>query len=338
MIENNPDIWNAISSILNGNPSAEEKQLVEQWLLECENNSKMFMHLSKMGYSGNVEDALLAKETIYDIVQRKIGTHQYKQTLRIWQYVAAASVAILLVISGLQFIGPGSVSAVPDSNSVANIETINPNGIKSKIVLSDGTIVNLNSGSSLSYPAEFKKKQRSVILKGEAYFEVTRDKKHPFIVKTGNINIKVLGTHFNVNAYTDDNKIITSLLEGSVIIEKSISTAKHTESIILFPNQQAIFYKASNTINVQKVDANLIASWKDGQYYFNKENFVEITRKLEHGFNVKIKISSTELEKEVFSGIFDKGESIQNILDIMKKHRNFDYKYTANKIEIFKKL
>lgn len=333
--DNNPNIWNAISSVLNGNPSEEENLLVEQWFLESENNYKMFVHLSKMGNSGYLENAWLVKEKIYGIIQRKIGAQQYKRILRIWQYVAAASVVILIVISGLYLNRLDYVSVVPDAVSVANIETISPNGIKSKIVLSDGTIVDLNSGSSLSYPAVFKGKQRIVILKGEAYFDVAKDKKHPFIVKTGSMKIKVLGTHFNVKAYTDDDKIITSLLKGSVSIEKSISASEHTDSIVLLPNQQAILYKATQTIDVQKANADLFVLWKEGQYYFDNENLIEIARKLERGFNVNIKITSAKLKKEVFSGVFDKDENIMKILSIMKKHRDFDYRFTANNIEIF---
>ena len=335
MTDNNPDIWNSISSVINGNPSTEEKLLVEQWFLESENNHQMFVHLSEMGNSGDLENAWFVKEKIFGIVQRKIGAQQYKHTLRIWQYVAAASVAILIIIIGLYLIRLDFVSVVPESVSVANVETISPNGIKSKIVLSDGTIVDLNSGSSLSYPAVFKGKQRIVILKGEAYFDVAKDKKHPFIVKTGIMKIKVLGTHFNVKAYTDDDKIITSLLKGSVCIEKSISASEHTDSVVLLPNQQAILYKATQTINVQKANADLFVLWKEGQYYFDNENLIEIARKLERGFNVNIKITSAKLEKEVFSGVFDKDENILEILSIMKKHRDFDYKYTANNIEIF---
>jgi transmembrane sensor len=331
--ENNLEIWNAISSVLNGNPSFEEKQLVEQWLQESESNRLMFSHLSEMGYDGELEDAIQAKERIYNIVQRKIGAQQYKQNLRFWQYVAAASVAIILSIGGLYFIRPGIFSS--NSKAVANIETISSNGIKSKIVLSDGTIVDLNSRSSLSYPAVFNGKERVVQLNGEAYFEVAKDKHHPFIVKTGMMNIKVLGTHFNVNAYNNDDKTIVSLMEGAVNIEKLNTASKRTESITLLPNQQAILDKASDAISVQNVNASLFALWKEGQYYFENENFVEIARKLERGFNVSINITSVKLEKEVFSGVFDKGESIQRILDIMKKHRDFDYKYKDNKFEIF---
>lgn len=334
MTDSNPEIWNIISSVLNGNPSEEDTRLVEQWLLESEENRKTFAHISKIGYNGSLKKALLAKERIYDDVQRKIEVWKYKHTLRIWQYVAAASVAILITFSGY-LIKSNLVSVAPDTVSIANVETECPNGIKSKIILSDGTIVNLNSGSSLSYPAVFKGDQRAVLLKGEAYFDVAKDKKHPFIVKTGILSIKVLGTHFNVKAYADDDKITTSLLEGSVSIEKSISGSKQPEFLILSPNHQAILDKVSGMLKVQKVNASLFSSWKEGQYYFDGENLVEITQRLERGFNVNIKITSAKLKKEIFSGVFDKGENIQQILDMMKKHRSFDYKYRNNKIEIF---
>jgi transmembrane sensor len=327
MNNNNTDIWNAIASVLSGKCTAVEKQLIEQWLLENENNPKVYAHLLELGYVGSIEKALLAKERIYDTVQKKIAVHQYKHTLQIWKYIAIATVAMLLVLGSIIISKSGSVI-------IAKIITKTPNGVRSEITLPDGSIVDLNAGSSLSYPAQFQGKQREVVLNGEAFFRVKKDAKHPFIVKSNLLNMKVLGTSFNVKAYATDERIVTTLLEGSISIEKTISKSKQSGPLVITPNHQVVLDKISGSLKVQEVNASLIVSWKEGQLYFDGENFAEIARKLERNFNVQITIKSEKLKKEVFSGVFDNDESIQQILNMMKKHRNYEYKIIGKKVEI----
>lgn len=328
MSEKEQEIWDAISSKLNGDQSAEEQRVIEQWLAEDDKNRKAYEYLNKLGYDKSLEHALANKDRIFDKVQNRISETKTRKMIQLWQYVAAASVTLLIAVSTFLFVKSNK------TDDVAHIVTQCPFGVRSLIQLPDGTIVKLNSGSTLSYPAAFKGDHRDVILKGEAYFEVAKDKKRPFIVSAGGVLIKVLGTHFNVKAYADDNEVKAALIEGSISIEPAENLNK-TESIILKPNQQATFVRNTKKIIVQDVKAELFVVWTAGKYYFEGENFLSIAKKLERGFNVKIIIESDELKQEVFSGIFDKDESIKEILDIMKRHRNFDYKQNENEIRIF---
>ncbi len=327
---NYPDeLWMAIASVLTGNATSDEKKWVDNWLNESEKNRSVFAHLSKLGYNGTLEKAELVKERIFETVQKKIEVKHYKSILRIWQYVAAASVAMLLLLGGTFFIWTKT------SWAIASIETKIPKGVKSKIVLSDGTVVYLNSGTYLKYPAQFKGGMREVFLIGEGYFEVTKDSKHPFIVNADGFKIKVLGTHFNVKNYSDDYQIVATLLEGKICVSKSINNDNNL--IELKPNEQVTLNRSSGKMDKLTVQANLFTNWRENKYYFDGKNLEEISKELERGFNIKILILSENLKKEIFTGLFDKGETITEILDIIKSHRLFTYELYGNTIKIFEK-
>lgn len=323
MNQNDREIWEILSSVLNGNPSSEELRLFNLWLSEKDENRKFYETIrnsKKLPHELTPE----AKERIYARVQTAIEPDRSVRRINLWAYSAVASIAILLTLSILYFF-QGFNS---ENNTL--IEAKTPHGVKSKITLPDGSIVYLNSGSILKYPGAFSKGERKVILNGEAYFEVQKETERTFIVETGNIQVKVLGTHFNVKNFSEEHQIETSLLEGSVEISMLDSDSK----ILLTPNQQAIYDKHSKKITKQNVDAELTAMWKDGKYYFSREKFSTIATKLERYFNVKIVIGSEKLNETKFSGIFDKNRTIFQILDVMKSYSNFNYKVQNDSIYI----
>jgi ferric-dicitrate binding protein FerR (iron transport regulator) len=221
------------------------------------------------------------------------------------------------------------------SGNISYVETESPWGIKTKVTLSDSSVVYLNAGSYLKYPSRFSGKKREVFLEGEAYFEVRKDVKHTFTVHAGSIDVVVFGTHFNIKAYNDENLIKATLAEGSVGIYKK-QESNGTKHIKLVPNQQAIYDKKTGDISIEKVDAELSYAWKDGKYYFESETFAAIAKKLERNFNVNIKINSEQLKKEIFSGLFDKNKSVFQLLDAMKRHENFYYTVKNDTIMITK--
>lgn len=330
MIKDNPEILPAIVAVINKTATNQEKMLVDNWLSEDERNYAIFEKLQKIRYNGSFEHAYDSKERIFNIIQNRVSKYSYKRKTKMWQYISAASIALLIIIGGLSLF---STIKSTDEN-ISYVETKCEYGSKSKITLSDGSIVELNSGSVLRYPNSFSGKERVVVLEGEAYFDVAKNKQQPFVVKTNSINVKVLGTHFNVKAYFDDNKIITTLLEGLVKVEKTDSLLNE-QSIILSPNQQYVFDRLSGSVNINEVDASMYTTWRNGSYYFDTETFSDIVKKLERGFNIRIDIKSPRLQNELFSGVFDRGESIQQILDLFKKHRKFDYRQAGNVIEIY---
>jgi ferric-dicitrate binding protein FerR (iron transport regulator) len=232
-----------------------------------------------------------------------------------------------------------------------------PLGSKSKIYLPDGSIVNLNSGSFIKYPAAFNKSARTLYIDGEAFFDVKRNDNIPFFVKTKDITIKVLGTSFNVKSYEDERNIETTLISGKVEIysnKKGIS--EKTRLFVMQPNQQAKFEKATGRITIvetvnlagpdemkpanenymaNKIYINPVIAWKDSRLVFRDEEFISLARKMERWYNVEIDIQNEEIAHALFSGVFEK-ETIEQALNAMKIAMPFNYKILKNKIIITK--
>lgn len=190
-----------------------------------------------------------------------------------------------------------------------------PEGETGTLTLSDGTVVTTNGGSTLLYPREFNRRNgnRNVYLLGEAHFHVAKDTDHPFIVNVGKLKIQVLGTQFNVKAYTDSRHIITTLEEGAVNVYDSKSAIKLT------PNEQADYDKVSGLLTKSRVDAARFNGWTAGNLYFDQQKLENIISDLEHRYNVKFRIdSSVNLERR-YTMNFKATETIDDVLKIISK-------------------
>ena len=163
---------------------------------------------------------------------------------------------------------------------------------------------------------------RSVQLDGEAYFEITRDSLKPFIVKSKKLDIKVLGTRFNVKAYGMDEMTDVTLVSGKVNVSLRDEVA-HAGDVTLTPNRKLSFNKQTNKVRVSEVDAKDALSWMDGSLKFSEQPFMSIAKDLERKFNVRIRVESDLLRKEIFSGSFTKDYSLDKIL----REVDVDHKY-----------
>lgn len=207
-----------------------------------------------------------------------------------------------------------------------------PNGKVFELTLSDGTHVWLNAGTKFKYPQKFSgsQNQRMVELEGEAFFDVTKNKNQPFIVQTSNINVKVLGTKFNVSAYKEDNEINTVLVEGSVnVFDPKIKT----NSRIMVPNELAAFDKNNNNINVKKVSVENYTSWIENRLVFINEPFKDIIKKIERSYGVEIINEYAALDEFHFYGEFDI-ENIEDVLNAFKLSIEFNYEINNKTITI----
>lgn len=182
-----------------------------------------------------------------------------------------------------------------------------PRGGQYTVHLPDGTIVWLNSESSLSYPVTFSASRREVILKGEAYFEVAKDRKKPFIVHAGRADINVLGTQFNVSAYTGDNVVKTTLLEGSVRLTNESASA------ILIPGEQGIAIGTNNSISKRHVNVNRVIAWKNGYFIFKDDSIRDIMKQIGRWYDVDIEYRGDVTDK-TFGGIYSKNKDIEELL------------------------
>jgi hypothetical protein len=193
-----------------------------------------------------------------------------------------------------------------------------PYGNQSQITLADNTVVWLNAGSRLIYPGSFKGKTREVLLFGEAFFEVSENKEQPFVVKTTDLQIKVLGTKFNVSAYAEDKIIQTVLAEGSVSVRKNDANF-YDRDLILKPNQLASFNKTSAETKIYDVDAAYYTLWTKGLLSFNEVDFNRILKKVERFYNVTISFSEPTLGLIRISGKLDLKQHREEVLEYLEK-------------------
>lgn len=185
-----------------------------------------------------------------------------------------------------------------------------PRGGQYKLILPDGTQVWLNSASSITYPTAFVGNERNVSISGEAYFEVAKDKSKPFHVKSGNQTVDVLGTHFNIMAYADEDAIKTTLLEGSVrVVENNITS-------MLKPGQQAIVDKQGG-IKITAASIDEALAWKNGYFKFNRVDIRFIMRQVARWYDVDI-VYQGRFPKDEFVGKIGRGENISQVLRILE--------------------
>ncbi len=223
--------------------------------------------------------------------------------------------------------------ATPSDKLVFNQLTI-PYGKIFQISLSDGTKVHLNSGSSLQYPINFiEGKKRIVYLQGEAYFDVAEDKTHPFIVKTKSVNVRVLGTEFNVSCYPEDKSVNTVLVEGAVDLYSKNAPYENARKTKLSPGHRAIWTTRDGSVKLNKVDTSIYTAWIDGRIVFEHMRFKNIIKKLERHYDVKISNNNAALAEEQFTASFDI-ETIDQVLNAFIKNYQFSYVRNGKQITI----
>lgn len=198
---------------------------------------------------------------------------------------------------------------ITDANK--NNELIIPKGGEYQVMLADGTKVWLNSASRLIYPQSFMGKERRVVLSGEAFFDVAHDAERPFIVETSRMNVKVLGTRFNVNDYDDNEEVSTTLVNGSVEIFSG-----GQQAFRLVPGEQA--YGKENELEKREVNVRLYTSWIDGKFLFNNTELEEIAKQISRWYDVEIFFSSENVKKVRFTGAIVKFKPLDDLVRMIE--------------------
>jgi hypothetical protein len=211
-----------------------------------------------------------------------------------------------------------------------------PYGKRSNLILSDGTVVYLNSGSSLSYPPVFTGKNRKVFLSGEAYFIVTEDNNIPFIVEASNLKVQVLGTEFNICAYNEDPNIETVLVKGSLKVSDLKPSFLKKNSTILSPGQMASYLKESGEITDTNVNPEFYVSWKDGYSIFDRIDLENLVMKLSRIYNKSIEINDSDLRTITFSGKLEQKQTLNEVMEIISLASHFTYMDEGDQILILK--
>jgi len=258
-------------------------------------------------------------------------------------FILTVAASILLVIT-THFIN----NYIPTTKE-ERIEVIAGKGIRKEFTLPDGTIVQLNSGSTISYSSDMlDRNQRDVSLVGEAFFKVAHDKIHPFIVKTSKVAIRVLGTEFNIRDYPEDEESETTLMKGSV--ELTVNGRSH-QKFILKPSEKFAMVKkneipgsrnSSSVLTIENISPIVFGgneyieeiSWTENKFVFQNESFDELLPKLERWYNVKIVLEDPMIKSYRFTGIFV-NENILQALEAMQLIKSFNYKLTENEVKIY---
>ena len=315
--------------VSNEEPSAQRKW--EKWMHNDPDRRAMVLEakelIQAMHFAG--EDSHVADEELWNKIEstltRKSVRRDYRSSLqkRPRNYLRAAAVVVLAFLCAWafrQYFQAGSVE--PIDNPIVVRE--NPNGVKSRLQLPDGSKAWLNSGSKLSYLSTFSDTLRDVMLEGEAFFEVTKDEAKPFIVRTPYFEATVLGTSFSVQAY-EGQAPKTSLVEGLV----RVSTGR--ESKLIHPGEQAVV--TGEELVLRPFDYNRAVGWKDGILYFDKDSLGSVFQKLEKWYDVKITPASAGLPSARYSG-FHKDESLERVLEQMSYSVNFNYSIEDKDVKI----
>jgi transmembrane sensor len=362
------DIWNLIAKKLSGEATEPEIKELEKLLRENPELHYPVQTIMDLWKSGVQFDQHAAHESFRRHVQRmrdlKIDFNEQEQTYteiteRRGRKINLGSVSVIALIVGVIFlvirstgtVTPASQNLVKAPEKVIS-QITTKNGSKTNLLLPDGTKVWLNAGSSISYDSSYDRILREVNLSGEAFFDVVKNKEKPFIIHASKINIKVLGTQFNVRSYPTDNTTEASLIRGSIEVT---FRDKPNKKIILKPNEKIVVDNERNSEDVletyrrsghdkihevpgvdikkltyeYKTGTIIETSWVENKLIFQDEPFDEMARKLERWYGVSIIFKNDQLKENRLTGSF-KNETVRQALDALKFTASFHYTIDNN--------
>lgn len=308
-----------LDRFMRGETSAEEEQYLLAWFRNPASRKEILaFYRQKWQEAEGKELPAEVQSRMFNAITRRIreaeearqpaARHTLLRRLsRQWSsYAALALLCVGIGWTVYTYTHPAGATETPQLYTVCAEK-----GQRAGLTLPDGTKVWLNSHTRLSYSLDYGQKERTVRLAGEAYFEVAKDKKHPFVVKAGEMEVEALGTAFNVKAYEEDNHIIATLFEGSIRTEANHKTA------LLQPNQSVCFDRNRRQIEVHRPENPAYARmWRDNELAFNGETLRDIAVLLNRLYNIEVKFESDKIKNYRFSGVI-KNNSLDNVFEII---------------------
>jgi ferric-dicitrate binding protein FerR (iron transport regulator) len=357
-----------VGKVLSGEATASEREELNTLLRSNEELRQLYETLFAQKITETEEDALAAEQAFAAHAVRLQIEGELEQSKQ-WQeaeaaaeppqrkirkigyWAAAACMAAVVLASFVWYYQAKDITVVHNRN-----EVVTRKGSKSHITLPDGTTVWLNGDSKLSYEGNFGKQTREVVLTGEAYFDVTKDKKRPFIIHTGALEVKVLGTAFNIRSYADEHTIETSLIHGAIEVTLKSDPA---QKIFLKPNDKLVVSNPAlpvgKSVAANKSAANAEelplftlkkisfhnsdsvsteASWVENKLAFDNEPFETAALKMERWYNVEFRIKNEALKGLRFTGEFEH-KSLQDVLEALQVSRSFQFSITDETVTIW---
>jgi transmembrane sensor len=326
------NIERIIANCLAEKASAEEYTILKNWIKASKLNYKYFHQVQNIWDSLNPDKKISDEQVLsaFKKIESRILEEKSKNQFISYLQKIAAILIIPLVIGGY-FIG--RINKDIDSQIVNNEiynEAKASYGTRTSLQLADGSKVWLNSGSSLRYPVKFSSAERTVILKGEAYFEIQSNKSSPFIVHTANLDVKATGTKFNVQAFSSGSSTEVALMEGRVDVFKMDRNNKYILVKQMNPNQYLSYDSISDNTNLKDEDVYRYIAWKDGKLVFRGESLNEVAERLSLLYNVDIELKGKKLNEQRYWGTFQE-ENLANILKFLKISSPINYKEITKK-------
>jgi ferric-dicitrate binding protein FerR (iron transport regulator) len=268
-------------------------------------------------------------ELLIQLLNNSLTLNGKPKYMQYFLRIAAIIVFVLSTSTSIYFIYTAFNNS---SDNMMSYQTIVPLGSQSKIILPDGTVAWLNSGSILIYNNSYGIENRTVELTGEGYFEVKKDKNKPFLVHTNAIQIKVLGTTFNVRSYINDQTVEVNLLEGKVDV--SVLDSKSIPTLTLKPNQKMIYNKKAKTMQAFAANVSKSAQWQTGKLCFIDASLEEIAKDLERKYDVQICFQSNKIKSEFYSGSLDLNLPLNTLLEYIDVDKKFTRTYHGKTVTI----
>lgn len=305
------DIDELITSYLIGSISSEENSSLNDWLQQSVENQRYFSEQKGLWelFETHKKIQRIDEQKAFRKISNQINESPKVGFFGYFQRAAAILILPLIAFSVFYY-NKQKVDHVQVAQVTNTVET--PLGMRSSLILPDSTKVWLNAGSKISFPVVFSNEKRLVSLSGEAYFEVKKNKKWPFVVATKNISVLVTGTTFNCNAYPENDQIQTVLVEGEVTIANSSATALKS----LNPGELAVYNKKDGQITKKKTDLQKYIAWKNGKLMFRDDKMDKVVEKLERWYNVEFIIADKEIADYVYTATFV-DESLDQVLKML---------------------
>jgi len=308
---------NIIIKYLQGKANDEEKTLLFEWLQKDKTNKEEFIEIKKVW-------ALTARHKntegiTWTDLKNTTKANTNKRFLN-FRLVKQAAIFILLIGLGatIQYFFTDLTSRKVYNEQLS---VYAPLGQMTDLELPDGTLVKLNSGTTILYNGDFSSGNREVFIEGEAFFDVQTDKKHPFVVKSKLLDVKVYGTSFNISSYPEDKNFTATLVKGSI----SILDKDGKEISKLNPGDNAAYTENESNIKVSQINTSLYTSWKEGLVTYRNDKMKDIAKQIERWYNVEIVIQKEGLGEESYFGTILKNKPIDQILEVFKLTTSLEY-------------
>jgi ferric-dicitrate binding protein FerR (iron transport regulator) len=309
---------------IRGNSTETENARIALWRKEHPDNEKILLQTAKIYHARRTRERILQRDPVsafHKVTKRR----NKKIRLAVLKRITAVAACIALLLSAV-----ANYYFLQERKSVPQFVTVQTNaGMRTCLNLPDGTEVHLNSSAKLTYPASFDAKERRVRLDGEGYFNVAHEADRPFIVQVESkpVEVEVLGTEFNVQAYASDSLLKTTLVEGSVKfgVQNESGKWKH---VVLKPSENVVYNAQANNFRVGRGNTEYDTEWRHGRLMFKDMPVPEVLMRLSHFYNVTFDVEDAVINSYVFTGTFD-NRQLSQVLDYLCISSNIKYKVTS---------